>query len=188
MNRVILGVLLVAGLWPSLAIAKVSKGVEASNNCYDQFRNGNMKAAVDFCTMAIESGELPKDDLVGALINRGVAFRNLGQYQRAIVDYTAALKFAPRDPMIYANRANARRELGELKYAREDANEAIRLDDTRAASFYTRGAVLEKAGEIRNARNDYAQALKLAPGNTDYQNKILLIDAKLAQGGGGKFK
>jgi len=31
-------------------------------------------------------------------------------------------------------------------------------------------------------------ALKLAPNNADYQNKLLLIDAKLAQGEGGKSK
>ena len=189
MKRLVLCALIVVGLWPVAGFAEqMSKGVEASNNCYDQFRTGNMKAAVDFCTQAIDSGDLEKDDLVSALINRGVAFRNLGKYQRAIVDYTTALKLDPNDPMIYANRANARRELGELKHAYDDANEAIRLDDTRAASFYTRGAVLEKAGQIRNARKDYAMALKLAPNNADYQNKLLLIDAKLAQGGGGKPK
>ncbi|MFZ3034950.1 MAG: tetratricopeptide repeat protein [Parvibaculum sp.] len=184
MKRVVLGGLFVACLWPLAALAGASRGIEANNNCYDQFRNGNMKAAVSFCTTAIESGDLQQDDLVAALINRGVAFRNLGKYQRAVVDYTAALKLAPNDPMIYANRANARRELGELKYAFDDANKAIKLDDTRASSFYTRGAVLEAADQIANARKDYALALKLAPDNEDYQNKMRLVDAKLAQGEG----
>ena len=186
MMRMVPGALFVACLWPLVAFAGASTGIEANNNCYDQFRSGNMKAAVDFCTRAIDSGDLQQDDLVAALINRGVAFRNLGNYRRAIVDYTAALKLTPNDPMVYANRANARRELGELKHAFDDANKAIELDDTRAASFYTRGAVREAAGQIRKARMDYAQALKLSPDNTDYQNKILLVDARLAQGEGRK--
>lgn len=185
MSRLALIVLSVISLWPVTGFAAVSKGVEANNKCYDQFRSGNMNAAVDFCTTAIESGDLSGDDLVGALINRGVAFRNLKQYKRAIVDYTAALKLAPNDAMIFANRANARRELGELKNAFDDANKAIKLDNTRSASYYTRGAVLEAAGQLKKARKDYMHALTLEPGNTDFQNRILLLDAKLAQGGGG---
>lgn len=184
MSRLALIVLFVASLWPATGFAAVAKGVEANNKCYDQFRGGNMKAAVDFCTDAINSGDLTGDDLVGALINRGVAFRNLQQYKRAIVDYTAALDLAPKDAMIYANRANARRELGELKNAYVDANKAIKLDNSRSASYFTRGAVLEAAGQLKNARKDYMHALSLEPGNTDYQNRILLLDAKLAQGGG----
>ncbi len=186
MSRLALIVLSVVSLWPVTGFAAVSKGVEANNKCYDQFRDGNMKAAVDFCTTAIQSGELSNDDLVGALINRGVAFRNLGKYKRAIVDYTAALKYAPNDTMIYANRANARRELGELKNAYDDANKAIKLDHTRSASYYTRGAVLEAAGQLKNARKDYKHALSLEPSNTDYQNKIMLLNANLAQGGEGR--
>lgn len=161
-----------------------SAGVEANNNCYDQFRNGKMNAAINYCTAAIESGDLDKDDLVGALINRGVAFRNIREFERAVVDYTAALKLAPSDAMIYANRANARREMGELKNALTDANLAIKLDGERAASFYTRGAVLEAAGQLDSARKDYVMAAKLAPDNKDYSNSVSLLESRLAQGEG----
>ncbi|MES1990149.1 MAG: tetratricopeptide repeat protein [Pseudomonadota bacterium] len=157
------------------------EGVEASLGCYDQFRSGDMKAAVSLCTRAIMSGELTGDDLIGAYINRGVAFRNLGEYQRAVNDYTAALKYAPNDAMIYANRANARRELGELKKALADADHAIAIDATRPASFYTRGAVLEAAGQYDKARKDYIMAVTLAPKNMDYQNAMLLLDDKIAR-------
>ncbi|MDO8289471.1 MAG: tetratricopeptide repeat protein [Parvibaculum sp.] len=157
------------------------QGIRDSLDCYDQFRSGDMKAAVTFCTRAIASGELTGDELIGAYINRGVAFRNLGEYQRAVTDYSAALKYAPDDAMIYANRANARRELGELKSALADADRAVSLDATRPASFYTRGAVLEAAGRYDNARKDYMMALSLAPSNMEYQKKILLLDDKIAQ-------
>jgi len=157
------------------------EGIEASFGCYDQFRGGDMKAAVTLCTRAIMSGELTGDELIGAYINRGVAFRNLGEYQRAISDYSAALKYAPDDAMIYANRANARRELGELKKALGDADRAIAIDNTRPASFYTRGAVLEAAGQYDNARKDYMMAVSLAPKNMDYQKAVLLLDDKISR-------
>ena len=157
------------------------EGIEASLGCYDQFRSGDMKAAVTLCTRAIMSGELTGDELIGAYINRGVAFRNLGEYQRAVSDYTAVLKYAPNDAMIYANRANARRELGELKKALTDADHAVAIDGTRPASFYTRGAVLEAAGQYDNARKDYMIAVTLAPKNMDYQKAVLLLDNKIEQ-------
>lgn len=186
MKRPALIVFAALGLWPALVAAPAwANGVEDSNNCYDQFQSGNMKAAIDYCTKAIDSGELEEPDLVAALINRGVAFRNERDFKRAIVDYTTALKHAPKDAMIYANRANARRELGELKSALIDANQAIKLDPQRPASFYTRGAVEEAAGQLQNARKDYMQALALEPANLDYQNKILSLDARLAKAGGG---
>jgi tetratricopeptide (TPR) repeat protein len=187
-KRSVLIAFTVFGLWPALAFAAPGKGVEANNNCYDQFRGGNMKAAIDYCTKAINSGELEEPDLVGALINRGVAFRNEGNYKLAIVDYTTALKHAPKDAMIYANRANARRELGELKSAMVDANQAIKLDPTRPASFYSRGAVYEAGNQPKLARKDYMQALTLEPANLDYQNKILTLDAKLATTGEGTVR
>jgi tetratricopeptide (TPR) repeat protein len=174
------------GAWSASGRAATNAGEDAAVQCYEQFRSGDMNAAIALCTKAIESGQLDEVDLVSALINRGVAFRNIGQYQRAVVDYTEALHRAPGDAMIYANRANARRELGELRNALNDANKAIELDSRRPASYYTRGAVLEAAGQLRNARKDYMMALSLAPSNIEYQNKILLLDAKLAQGGEGK--
>ena len=184
MRRFGLVALVMSAMVPAIGHA-ASAGIEASNNCYDQFRSGNMNAAINYCTAAIESGDLDSDELVGALINRGVAFRNIREFQRAVVDYTAALKLAPNDAMIYANRANARREMSELKNALSDANRAIKLDGERAASFYTRGAVLEAAGQLDNARKDYAMAATLEPDNKDYSNSVSLVEARLAQGEGG---
>lgn len=186
MLRTVLMVLVLCGGIVAPAAADVGAGIEASNNCYDQFRTGNMEKAVEFCTSAINSGELDKDELVGALINRGVALRALGKYKLAISDYSAAINHAPNDAMIYANRANARRDLGELKNAYDDANKAVALDGERAASFYTRGAVLEAAGQLHKARKDYMQALKLAPDNMDFQNSILQLDEKMASDEAGR--
>lgn len=187
MKRLALLALFVFGLSPVAVLAAdlapegEGQGIEASLGCYDQFRHGDMKAAVSLCTRAIMSGELTGDELIGAYINRGVAFRNLGEYKRAIEDYSAALKYSPNDAMIYANRANARRELGELKTALSDADRAIAIDATRPASFYTRGAVLESAGQYDNARKDYMMAVTLAPKNADYQKAVLLLDNKIEQ-------
>ncbi|KAB7740452.1 tetratricopeptide repeat protein [Parvibaculum sedimenti] len=187
MRRFVLAGFLVVGLFPGAALADA---IGDNTLCYEQFRSGNDKSAISYCTKAIESGQLAKEDLVAALINRGVAYRNLGDSKRSIVDYTEALKYAPNDGMIYANRSNALRDLGENKRALEDGDKAVKLDKYRAASFFVRGAAYEALNEYDPARRDYMQALTLEPGNRDYQDHVFALDAKRArkaqQGGGAK--
>ncbi|HEX7776361.1 MAG TPA: tetratricopeptide repeat protein [Parvibaculum sp.] len=172
----------VAVLSGCVASSAIADGNDDNNLCYAQFRGGNDKAAVDYCTKAINSGDLSEPDLVGALINRGVAFRNLGQPKNAVVDYTLALKHTPRDSMIYANRANARRDLHEYDAALADADAAVKLDPMRGANYFVRGAVEEAQGNLAAARNDYMKALGLEPSNQDYQKQIFALDAKKAKG------
>ncbi len=170
----------------SLAMAPfpaMADGNDDNNICYAQFQGGNGKAAIDYCTRAIRSGDLAEPDLVAALINRGVAYKNAGDLKAAVSDYTLALKHAPRDALILANRANALREMGDLEGARGDIEEALRLDPGRGPSFYVRGLILEAMGDAEAARKDYLQALTLEPENRDYQDRILELDAKRVQGG-----
>ena len=187
MKRVAFLGLLIVSLAPAAAHADA---IDDNTLCYEQFRTGNDRAAVNYCTKAIESKQLATEDLVAALINRGVAFRNLGQPKRSVVDYTEALKYAPNDAMIYANRANALRDIGEFDRALADADKAVKIDGSRAASFYVRGAVFEAENHFDSARRDYMKALTLDPKNRDYQDHILAVDAKLArkaqQGGGAR--
>lgn len=146
-------------------------GIEDSNDCYDQFRGGDNKLAIYYCTRAIQSGELGKEDLVAALINRGVAHKNQGNLTLAIADYSAALERAPNDHLIYSNRANAYRAMGELPPALADANEALTLKPDSARAFYVRGTVYEAIGDRVSARLDYQRAHELAPDNADYKAK-----------------
>lgn len=187
MRRFVLAGFLVVGLLPAAAHADA---VGDNTLCYEQFRSGNDKSAIGYCTKAIESGQLAKEDLVAALINRGVAYRNLGDSKRSIVDYTEALKYAPGDGMIYGNRSNALRDLGEYQRALQDADKAVNLDKYRAASFFVRGAAYEALNQYEPARRDYMQALTIEPGNRDYQDHVFALDAKRARkaqlGGGVK--
>lgn len=158
------------------AAAPVSAWADAigdSNLCYAQFATGDNKAAIDYCSRAISSGELGDPDLIAALINRGVAYKNVGDLNAAIADYTQALRIAPRDALLYQNRANALREKGNLEAARTDAEQALALDPDSAGAWYVRGAINEAEGDRDAAREDYRAALNLDPENEVYKEKFL---------------
>lgn len=167
-HRLILGVLLAA---LPISTAVLADGAEDSALCYEQFRSGEHERAVEYCSLAIQSGDLVGGELVTALLNRGVAYKQMGNLELAIADYSAALTHAPDDALLYSNRANAYRETGELGYALADANHALEISVDSPRSFYVRGAIFEAIGDTESARKDYLLAAQLQPANEDYRRK-----------------
>ena len=53
--------------------------------------------------------------------------RNLGQYERAIIDYSEAIRLNPQDSIAYYNRGLAYHHLEQDEQAIKDFDEAIRL-------------------------------------------------------------
>ena len=148
-----------------------------NNICYAQFATGNYGSAIDYCSRAIGSGALGEDDLVAALINRGVAYKSSGDLVSAIADYTHALELAPDDAMLYQNRANALRERGDLEAALVDIEKSLELAPEVAGAWYVRGAIAEAQGDRQAARRFYMSALGLDPKNEAYKAKLLSGDA-----------
>src|SRR5262249_51849600 len=59
------------------------------------------------CTHIIESGSATQTDLKAAYVNRGVSYKNKGDFDRAIADYNQAIALDPRDSVVYFNRGYA---------------------------------------------------------------------------------
>lgn len=148
-----------------------ANAIDDNNDCYDQFRGGDRRLAIYYCSRAIQSGELDPPDLVAALINRGVAYKSTGNLEMAVIDYTSALDIAPKDAVLWANRANAHREMKQFNPALSDINRALELNPERATSYYVRGAILEARGELDAAQTDFLKAYELQPQNTVFKQK-----------------
>lgn len=159
--------------WAALPLAAQADAIGDNNICYSKFATGDYKSAVDYCTRAIDSGELSDPDMIAALINRGVASKSMGNYESAVKDYTSALRIAPKDALLYQNRANALREMGDYEAARDDIEMSIELDPKSAGAWYVRGAIAEARGNHAGARGFYMTALGLDPENKAYKEKIL---------------
>jgi tetratricopeptide (TPR) repeat protein len=62
-----------------------------------------------------------------AFNGRGYAWMRLGQYQKAIADFTEAIRLNPKYANAYQNRAAAYRALGQTAQADEDLAKAVAL-------------------------------------------------------------
>src|SRR6516162_8875976 len=62
------------------------------------------EATISACTAAIESGRMPPQNIALAYNNRGIAHADKGDLDRAITDYSAAIRLDPGLAIAYNNR------------------------------------------------------------------------------------
>jgi tetratricopeptide (TPR) repeat protein/S1-C subfamily serine protease len=96
-------------------------------------------------------------------VRRGLLFIQAHQYERAIQDFSAALRRDPRHAPAWSERGRAHGLLGALDRALADCDRAVRLDPRLASAYAHRAAVRCDRGEAGRALKDCAEALRLAP-------------------------
>jgi len=140
-----------------LAVVSLAAAVDtgAQTNTWRQCLADASPAAIDACTVLIRSN--PRND--GAFVNRGIAYRRLGDMDRAIRDYDEAIRVNPRAADAFNNRGNAFRALDEHDRAMRDYDEAIRLDPHYAHALNNRGIIFLELGDAHRAIVDFDRAI-----------------------------
>jgi Flp pilus assembly protein TadD len=95
--------------------------------------------------------------------SRGFAYGARGDIERAIAEYTEAIRFDPRYPIAYNNRGVAYGAKGDNDHAIADYTEAIRLDSKYATFHNNRGLAYAAKGDNDHAIADYTEAIRLDP-------------------------
>lgn len=101
----------------------------------------------------------------GGHTNRGVKYARAKKYDKAIEEFTKAIKRQPKDPKNYSNRALSYQLSGKLAEAKADYTKAIELKPD--SDDYTRRARIElKQNKVGAALKDLDKALELSPKDT----------------------
>jgi tetratricopeptide (TPR) repeat protein len=109
--------------------------------------------------------------------NRGVAYDELNQHERAIEDYRKAIELNPNYAGAYSNRGVAYDELNQHERAIEDYNNAIELNPNYAEAYYNRGNAYAELNQQERAIEDYRKAIELNPNDAKaYSNRGLAYD------------
>ena len=98
-----------------------------------------------------------------ALMSQGHTDINNGDYDRAIVAFSDAMRLDPKNALAFANRGTAYGKKGDNDRAIADFNEAIRLDPNYALAFFNRALTYSKKGDNDRAIADYTEAIRLKP-------------------------
>jgi tetratricopeptide (TPR) repeat protein len=115
------------------------------------------------CTELIEGGRETGRALAAAYNARGRAYLAKQEYERAIADFSEALKHEPDNVLSLHNRAVARTAKGEFDTAIKDYTDAIWLAPRKATLYQDRAGAHLAKGEHSRAIADLGAAIKLTP-------------------------
>ncbi|HET6468206.1 MAG TPA: tetratricopeptide repeat protein, partial [Geminicoccaceae bacterium] len=153
------------------------------------FKEGRYEEAVQAYTKSIISGQLGAEALAVTFNNRGVAYGELGDFDRAILDYNEALALKQDDATAIRNlrvglvrRGVAQANMGEVERALADYDKAIELDPSHFLAYLRRGQLRLERGEMQAAIQDLEQVEALDPYNQQAKELLAQARTQLAQG------
>jgi tetratricopeptide (TPR) repeat protein len=96
--------------------------------------------------------------------NRGIAYSDIGQYDRALEDYNKVISMNPDYSSVYNNRGVVYSRQGLYDMAIEDFSRSIVLTPNFSDAYNNRGVAFDKAGRFDKAIEDFQKAIVLNPG------------------------
>src|SRR5665647_401158 len=139
----------------------------------------NLDRKIAGCTRLINAASTSAEDRAAAYNNRGIAWKDKGDVNRAIADYSESIRLNPMSSDAYHNRGGLLSDKKEYDRAIADFNEAIKLDPKYAPSFNNRGIAWKEKGDFDRAVADYTGAIRLDPKASDaYHNRGGLLNDK----------
>jgi len=95
--------------------------------------------------------------------NRGNAYKDKGEFDRALSDYNKALAIDPDLAISYVNRGIIHQNKGNFNQAISDFNKALALDPDLALAYNSRGVIYKSRGNLNLAFSDYNEAIAKDP-------------------------
>lgn len=95
--------------------------------------------------------------------NRGNQYKDQGNLEQAIYDYSKAIKVNSKHAKAYYNRANSYVKQGKLSQAIEDYQKAVEINPQYTEAYYNMGNTYEKQGNLPQAIASYSRALETNP-------------------------
>ena len=111
----------------------------------------------------INSGRLQGAALAQRYWERGHQYGKLGHYDKAILDYSSAIKLNPRLIAAYIDRAVGYARLEKYNQAYADLDKALQIEPNNQRAYVTRGTLSFLIGKYDYAAADFKRCLQLNP-------------------------
>jgi tetratricopeptide (TPR) repeat protein len=158
----------------------------ASQKAHDDCNADDPDRNIAGCTRIIEDRGESKRIRGIAYVGRAIAWRQKGDLDRAIEEFTKGIRInpLPRNDLnarpfinIYLNRASAWHAKGDLDRAVSDYDQANRLEPNEADIYHLRGVAWRQKGDPERAIADFTAAIQLDPrhANAYYMRGQILL-------------
>jgi tetratricopeptide (TPR) repeat protein len=135
---------------------------------YKALANNRNADAIGILSTAIDRARHTRDFRIAALITvayscRADAYEKLYQFDKAIADYSEAIRRNPQWASTYAERGLVYAEIRRFDKANADYTAALRIDPKNKATYALRGDTARLKGQWDAALRDAAKAIILDP-------------------------
>jgi protein O-mannosyl-transferase len=134
-----------------------------SNSWLTYERNKVWKDDISLCSDNISKAP----DIVRPYLNRGFAYLDLGQWDKAIADFTSAIRINPAFADNYCIRGAAYVNIGERDKAIADFSRAIGINPKFAEAYYNRGVTYKDLSQWDKAIADFSATININPKFTE---------------------
>lgn len=129
--RAVVVVLALLTALPARAQMSVSAGSGIAHECYEDAKTPRQpRENIETCTAALDHGGLSAADRAATLVNRGVLYDVVKNYQAAWADYNAALRINDKLGDAYINRGAALMRMQKSDEGIVDIRKGLELGTT----------------------------------------------------------
>jgi len=133
------------------------------SRCLNKGKAFSLDEQIGGCTAVLQSDRTSSGNRAVAYSNRGIAYADKKDYDRAIADFNEAIKINPNLAIAYNNRGSAVQSKGDYDRAIADYSEAIRINPNYAVAYSNRGNLYQAQGRRKEAIADFRRALAIDP-------------------------
>ncbi|MBZ0136730.1 MAG: tetratricopeptide repeat protein [Planctomycetes bacterium] len=141
---------------------------------YVRWLRGNHTGAIEDynAALAYAGGDrrVDKAGLAQLHQNRGVAYQDLGNSDRALLDFNRCVELLPNNPAFLENRGLVYVDKELFDMAFRDFDASVELDRKNARAYVNRAYAARLMGDFEQAVRDYSQALRL---KADYGQALI---------------
>lgn len=131
------------------------------------------------CTALIQSGRASGKVLAAVFSNRGAVYYGKKDYNRAIADFSEAIRIDPDFTNAFHNRGLAYYDKNDYDHAIADYSEVIRLNPKDASAHRDRGLAYSNKNDFDRAIADFSEAIRLKPDYADaFYNRGIAFEKK----------
>ena len=150
-------------------------GNSSARECYLGANLARLSAhsALPACDKALRSRNLSLRKEASTLVNRGILYTHLREFDAALADFDKALELIPGFPEAHLNRGNAFLFIDRFALAVADYDAAIAGGSRRLhAGYYNRGLAREALKQPKLAYEDFRRAAELQPSWSLATNRV----------------
>ena len=136
-----------------------------AEGCFNAAEQHNITLeSMNTCDRAFVDEALSNQDRLATHVNRGIVRMLRNDYQRAQIDFSAAMEMDPKRSEPYLNMAILQLRAGKSAEAVPLFSKAIELGtELPEVAYYGRGLAQEDVGNVKAAYADLQQAASLKP-------------------------